>query len=102
MINHHWNSPSLRAIFIASVFFASIGLVILSASLIKSGSTQSLYPPIVASQLDEGIQSDLGVASSFQSCGTYFLSLPEKCLVGGEYVPRTDFPDQRFPGIPDD
>ena len=30
----------------------------------------------------------------FRKCGTYYLSLPEKCLIDGEYVSRFEFPSQ--------
>jgi hypothetical protein len=102
MSNSRWNSSRLLFIFIASAILLFIVFLFLSTSITDSEAAQSSYPPIVASHPDEGIQSDHQEYSSFQFCGTYFLSLPEKCLIGNEYVSRTEFPDQRLPGIQDE
>ena len=88
-----------RIVFLAvALAVASLGALMLVARPFSMPSSDEehdvRFPKFVfpsAGNADRMIEMQV---LDFRKCGTYYLSLPEKCLIDGGYVSRFEFPSQ--------
>lgn len=61
-----------------------------------AGENSTTYPLTTPTQIEAAPTLIAGPLAGLQTCGIYFLSLPDKCLINGEYKPRLEYSDRRM------